>query len=772
VDKEGSFYRSTQNAPHTRFWHQVEDRCDVLLGDALQTCRELTKEELHMLKSAKCKKSTNPERVRRVLYVLLRDLLASPIAGMILEKKSLRDRFFCDGTSFPAYNYHLTGPPVGPFEKLIILIILCGLVFIMLAYVLTFAALHPSQLQRAWLYSLYIWVGVDCVFISTLEVLIQQVLIPWYIKADMKTVLQLVMDLIPKYTEKVRLDNIVRTAATDPIQVHNNKPLQLPDELPEEQHLHNITDLFFVTARIAEHEHETAQARFLHFYTTMAPPGEIFTKKRWYRTLYSSLAKVTKKFKNPNIFTKTIGYGYRTVFHLDLARKIIRHALVAYIYAPVWLQDFALQFVLLIVVGVFLLVCFALYEVQPILAAVPGIILVIATVVYLFFDAIVRLLVCLWGVSNRVRPARLPSYHEETDGHEDTHRSYKSHKSHRSHHSHSHRDKSTPALPDVESTEALPGVAPDAAGPKEPVQMLPLGAQVDPAHSPDRQPKTLPQQSSPHPRKEPQFFSSESESEQDERPVRAKPGAPRTLLSVEGSDLEEEGDGYAELAIRAPKRDDTKPEREHETAPAGRAVRFVDLPEQPEGEVLQVPSDDENAAGLPPEGPFEEDPESLEEAPQAAGVGSGVSEDESESSRSRSVSETEDAPPRPVDFAGQRSMSSKAGGDAVRTGLFVGGRGGVPSPTTAAAVASPTAAPPVLRMQNLFSDSSASLHSAPAAASSLAVPMPPPAAAAALPMTLIAQSVESEEDDSDYEEYDPDDLSRESFDEPIEQMRY
>jgi hypothetical protein len=773
LDQEGQFYRSVENAPSVRLWHQIEDRSDVLLGDAIQTCRELTKEEVLLLKRPACKKSSNPERVRRMLYVFLKDLLASPIAGMILEKKSLRDRFYCDGTSFPAYNYHLTGKPLGPFAKLMVLIILCGLMVVMLGYVLTFAALHPSQLQRAWLYGLYTWAIVDCALISSFEVLIQQVLIPSIIKADLRTAVELVMDLIPGYTEKVRQDHLVRTAMTDPVQVHNGKAVEVPDEQPQEQRIHSITDLFFVTARIAEHEHESAQARFMHFYNTMKTPGAIFPRQRWYRPLYPALERATRKFKNPSLFTRTLGHGYRSLFRLDLPGKILKHLLVAYLYAPIWLQDTLLQFVLVVVLGILLLVAYTLYRVQGYLIAIPLVLLLIAFLVYRFFDALRKMCVFLWGVSNRVRPVALPTAYAEPEEFLNT-----SAKSVAGSGRVNRIDRIIAA--DVESAHPSPVTSSAALSSMQPAETAPLGAHIDASLSPNRPPKHLPQRSSPHHRSGTQFFAEEASADE----AQLARGATLAAVSSDSS-----GVVGVDLALSSSL---------DMEAGGGAAEERKDADDQhsvgrSQGSLRGNPQDSSGAQGaVTVESPRESLPTANDT--ETAGAPAGREHDSSSAvqttptaARSRAVRQVSDEweSSHSDDDLGDlprsiiRSLSTKAPAAAPAGAGFAlhahrdatspsVGELATASPTMAVGASPPAAsdAGPALRVQNLFSPgSAASLRSNGAGSPAQSL-----TSHSVLPLSLVARSVESEEDDSDYEEYGPDDVSRESFDEPTEQL--
>lgn len=751
IDPEGQFYRSIASAPSVLLWHQIDDRSDVLLGDALQCCRELTKEEVLIQKWAECRKAGNPEKIRRMLYVFLRDLLASPVAGMILEKKSLRDRFFCDGTSFPAYNFHLTGRPLGPFAKLMVLVVLCGLLMIMLGYVLTFAALHPSQLQRAWLYGLYTWAIVDALLISSCEVLVQQVLIPSIIKADLHTVMEVVNQLIPAYTEKVWQDHLFRTALTDPVQVHNGHAVGIPDDQLQSQTQppshHNITDLFFVTARIAEHDHDTALARFLHHYSTMEPPGTIFPKQRWYRRLEPALERATRKFKNPTLFTRTLGHGYPSMFKWNLAFRILQGILVAYIYAPIWLQDVVLQFALVLGFGILLIVAHALYKVQGYLIAIPLVLVVVAVLVYRFFAALRRGCLYLWGASNRVRPSgHLPTAYgsvEDSGKQPSVKGGVISVKANR---------VDRVVAEDLESSQPSPILGQlFSSKPSGPTETVPLGSRVDGALSPDRPSKHLPERGSPH---------------------YSKSGSRQFFASAES---EVEGD-----AVLLP-RDDSTPGFESVSSKADKSVVGGEcaVPPPPPGPPAEEQQDSGPVAADRQQGPTspycddqgDEHSELTEAgtgcqppAPSAvpdstqpsATVGPLTVGDDWESSHS-----DDDLFDLPREIV--RSMSSRPPLSAA----VAGGRASLsPSADDGSFTAGPVDSPP-LRVQTLFSPNGSALS----VQGQLPSPAPSQSSVSVLPLSQVARSVASEEDDSDYEEYGPDDVSRESFDEPTEHLR-
>ena len=813
MGKDSEFLRGTATAPSLRLWHQLEDRSDVLLSREIQHCREMTKLELYLLSqtqsnnnrsTASSSTSSNIEYIRRIIYVFHQDLLASPTAAMILEKKSLRDRFYCDGTSFPAYNYHIiTGRKLKTWEIMLITIVLAGLIVVMLGYILIFAQLYPSQLQRAWLYSLYTFLGFDMIFISTLEVFIQHITIPYYIKSDLHIASKVIMQLIPAYTEKIQHNHAVRTASIDPIQVLNGKSMNNintttsittttnNNNAEKERILHNITDLFFVTARIAEHEYDTAISRFLHTYTTMLPPVELFSRPKWYRPLTLSLRKATKKFKNPTLYTQTLGYGYRTIFHLDLITNIINMVIVTYIYAPIWLQDVLLQCILVVTVGAFLLLMYALYEIEASLVILPPIVLGILICVYNFYHLIRE---CCWycfGASNRVRPAQLPVSTIDLDSNNDGMQSKRKPRSKQASQV-SVEVEELSALEDVESGMASSGknLAPLSAAAAAALAGSPvahntttailLGQPV--AATPERLPKKLPQQSSPHPAALSQFFpESDSEVEGVDTVAPVHTAYPTITSSVLESDEEKEMEESAQPVSAAPSPEE-KVDSSDESAEAKSERSSASLPvpttTAPTVHIHDTGKDDmyiKDQQHMPVVATPSAAPVDLNNAEASGNEGS----DEWEPSHSDD--ELNDLPAHSREQF-MRSFSSKAGGDAVHRSFSASG----PLPTTTSTTSagggdgSPEHPPrPSFHIQNLFSNSGHSLHSLHSMHSLHHLPTTSTASTAvaatadaptALPNVLATQSMASEEDDSDYEEYGSDDVDRESVDDPVDQL--
>jgi hypothetical protein len=245
--------------------------------------------------------SSRDEKVRRLLYVLQRDLLGDPLVRTVLDNKSVRDNYRRDGTAFPAYNsLHIGAVGASTVEKRWLTVILVLLVCVMVLFILYYALIYPAQLQKAWLYCLLGWIGFDLLFVSTAEVLVLHVYMPFTIRADMRVVYDLVDSMLRKYflhenggggvaarsggatTSSVvgatysTFDEDEEGLAGRPLNARMMQSMQ--NQLAEgDSQVPNIAEFFFVSTRLAQYFGELRQeAAFVLSYATMLPPDAPF----------------------------------------------------------------------------------------------------------------------------------------------------------------------------------------------------------------------------------------------------------------------------------------------------------------------------------------------------------------------------------------------------------------------------------------------------------------------------------------------------------------
>jgi hypothetical protein len=387
LDADGNFRRSSIFTPEDSKWYQLEDRSDVLIQRDIQTCRELTKEELFVLDpETKLRRScTAEERMSRILYLMQRDLLGSPIASMVLEKKSIRECFHCDKTSFPAYNAQLSGVPVTRKTKLMMWVFLFVLLVAMVAYILYFAMLYPSQLQRAWLYTLYAFIAFDGALVSTAEVIFTHVWLPGSITADMRVVRDIMASTLRKFASTASMESNAlareftgRAINTRMLQTAQNRLAEGDDEVP------NISEFFFVSARLAQYFSELTEAKLVLTYATMLPPGALFPAASWWRPLSATLQDTDLAASgtaiDPEGFTHHHGLqhsrqrDYRSLLNLRSVPLIYAALLRSYLFSAVQTQDLLLQMLLIVLFGVIAILSLALYQILPYLVIAPAVV--------------------------------------------------------------------------------------------------------------------------------------------------------------------------------------------------------------------------------------------------------------------------------------------------------------------------------------------------------------------------------------------------------------
>ncbi|KAJ1424835.1 hypothetical protein B484DRAFT_95884 [Ochromonadaceae sp. CCMP2298] len=173
------FLRSSLTTPFEPEWHEAEDRLDILLGRAITACRETAIAELAVLLR------TPEERSARLLYLLQRDLLGTPLGALLMERKLQRDAFYQNGIC-PSLRY--AGTSLSHGVLVLLAVASTCLCVCMFAYVLFFAMEQTAQRQWGWLRCFVLWVLFDALLISTVEVALLQLGLPLLILPDMARV--------------------------------------------------------------------------------------------------------------------------------------------------------------------------------------------------------------------------------------------------------------------------------------------------------------------------------------------------------------------------------------------------------------------------------------------------------------------------------------------------------------------------------------------------------------------------------------------------------
>eukprot|EP01038_Epipyxis_sp_PR26KG_P001794 gene1794-2534_t len=144
----------------------------------------------------------------------------------------------------------------------------------MLLYVMLFALEESQVTQRAWIYSLYLWIGFDIVFVSTGTVILTHVIVPRLVMNDVEKNKLKLVSLIQKFHEKVAESNEKIDDTTEAISF--DQSIKKENKCDNDSQTINIEPFnaakyFFVSYRIAEKYPDLAVSPMLRQFVTQLP---------------------------------------------------------------------------------------------------------------------------------------------------------------------------------------------------------------------------------------------------------------------------------------------------------------------------------------------------------------------------------------------------------------------------------------------------------------------------------------------------------------------
>eukprot|EP00981_Chlorochromonas_danica_P015545 scaffold13046_cov248-Ochromonas_danica.AAC.2 len=312
MDNDYNFLRSADGLPVPSCF-EVDDRSDVLLLHSLRRVRNVAVDELQIL--AFSPYSSDPERASRLLYLFQRDFLASELASAILDGKLYRDLFFQEWDNYDSYLFRYGGKHLSPNVQLAVIVCFHLLFAIMMAYIYYITLNMQKRLQENWIASLIIFLGIDIVFLSPLEVLLVHVLLPSLISDDISAIHQKIVSFLDhcklvlasgqsitiplpsheQYQQPVetkagiqlnRLQTITPTPSPSKPNPHQRNQHNDPVNTPSI----NSAQYFFASNRVAQYFPEAAECRLILAFTTAYPPGYDLPPS-WLRPLNQVLMK-------------------------------------------------------------------------------------------------------------------------------------------------------------------------------------------------------------------------------------------------------------------------------------------------------------------------------------------------------------------------------------------------------------------------------------------------------------------------------------------------
>lgn len=313
MDNNYNFLRSAEGLPPPSCL-EVDDRSDILLLHSLRRVRNVAVDELQIL--AFSPYTSDNERASRLLYLFQRDFLASELASAILDGKLYRDLFFQEWDNYDSYLFRYGGKHLSPNVQLAVIVCFHLLFAVMVAYIYYTTLNMQKQLQENWIASFIIFLGIDIVFLSPLEVLLVHVLLPSLISDDISAIHQKIVSFldhcklvlasgqsitIPLSSHEQYQQLIETKAGIQLNRLQTITPTPSPSKPnPHQHHQHNdpinntpsinSAQYFFASNRVAQYFPEAAECRLILAFTTPYPPGYDLPPS-WLRPLNHVLMK-------------------------------------------------------------------------------------------------------------------------------------------------------------------------------------------------------------------------------------------------------------------------------------------------------------------------------------------------------------------------------------------------------------------------------------------------------------------------------------------------
>ena len=308
--------------------YQVENRSDILLGREMKVAKDTAFMELRTLRFSSedfsvSKGNTSPplwEKLIavRLLYLLHRDVIASRRANKILDIKNRKESFMTGVDNTPYLWQYCEDFGRGTVTTILsykssvrwlVLAVIWVLCFSMALCVLYFAYTQTTARQIAWAETFALWLVMDLLLISTLEVLLMDVYLPLLISNDVQSASEIISSLAKKLKENA----IVQKSGA--MKSHRNRLSILQvvgNQEDNDENNFNTAEHFFASFPLAKYFSRSSASPLVLSYQTIFPPGnDYFVKSRrritfsywsrWLRPLNYDLE--TKKSTKMNIFS-------------------------------------------------------------------------------------------------------------------------------------------------------------------------------------------------------------------------------------------------------------------------------------------------------------------------------------------------------------------------------------------------------------------------------------------------------------------------------------
>jgi hypothetical protein len=295
---------------------------DLILSE-LENVETAIKEEKEFFQKERL---SEREKGKRLLFLFQKDLMPG-INGMILESKDKRDALVINGSSRTA--------------KMVAWAFLVAVNTGMLFYILLFALSQDSHRQKSWGQSFALWLVVEVFLVSTVSVVLMQVLIPLLTMKDVGIIKKkLIVNVISFYKEMAKKKS----------QGTEEKEGEIGVEIKSK--VFNSAEYLFISNRLA------------HFYSDLRIAKMILGfQTPWPKQSYQHITDTSKKYD-------------RKFSALQRSLSIVvLFFLTSLLSVPISVQDMIIQCSSTVTIGYTVLFHLRLYQIFPVLIVVPTIFL-------------------------------------------------------------------------------------------------------------------------------------------------------------------------------------------------------------------------------------------------------------------------------------------------------------------------------------------------------------------------------------------------------------
>jgi uncharacterized membrane protein len=295
---------------------------DLILSE-LENVETAIKEEKEFFQKERL---SEREKGKRLLFLFQKDLMPG-INGMILESKDKRDALVINGSSRTA--------------KIVAWAFLVAVNTGMLFYILLFALSQDSHRQKSWGQSFALWLVVEVFLVSTVSVVLMQVLIPSLTMKDVGIIKKkLIVNVISFYKDMAKKKN----------QGTEEKEGEIGVEIKSK--VFNSAEYLFISNRLA------------HFYSDLRIAKMILGfQTPWPKQSYQHITDTSKKYD-------------RKFSALQRSLSIVvLFFLTSLLSVPISVQDMIIQCSSTVTIGYTVLFHLRLYQIFPVLIVVPTIFL-------------------------------------------------------------------------------------------------------------------------------------------------------------------------------------------------------------------------------------------------------------------------------------------------------------------------------------------------------------------------------------------------------------